>query len=38
MAKDDVDITQAIEAIKQNRKNNLPLWKKAAKIPFDLSV
>tara|TARA_R110000737_G_scaffold258366_1_gene266921 strand:- start:288 stop:437 length:150 start_codon:yes stop_codon:yes gene_type:complete len=38
MAQDDVDITQAIKALKQNRNDNLPLWKKAVKIPFNLSV
>lgn len=38
MAADDIDINEAISFVKKRRNDNLPLWKKAAKIPFNLSV
>ena len=38
MANDGVDINEAIQAIKEKRNEDLPLWKKALKVPFDASV
>lgn len=38
MAADWLDTNTAVEVIKKIRYKNLPLWKKAVKIPFDASV
>ena len=38
MQQDWLDTQTAVDVLKENRYKNLPLWKKALKIPFDASV
>ena len=38
MAADGLDTKTSVEVIKKIRRKNMPLWKKAAKIPFDVTV